>query len=84
MLCGEKALKSNVPSWRCVTGIFKGASSEDRVVVKLFSAEVMRDSGAWNAGWRELIIEGVRTRTEGFDEWFVWWNGRVWRSGRKA
>jgi len=29
LLCGEKDERSKVPSWRCVTGMSRGASSED-------------------------------------------------------
>ena len=53
-----KALRSKVPSWRCVTGILRGEISAVR-------AELMRASGAWKAGEREVIMEGVRRRMEG-------------------
>lgn len=56
---------SKVPSWRCVTGIPRGCSSEERTVVKDERAETMADSGRWKAGFRLEIMEGVRTRTEG-------------------
>lgn len=38
-----------------------------RTLVKDVSAETRSDSGAWKAGERLEIIEGVRTRTDGFD-----------------
>jgi len=44
-----------------------GESSEERTDVKDERAETMLDSGAWNAGDRLEIMEGVRTRTDGFD-----------------
>lgn len=58
---------SNVPSWRWVTGMPMGESSEERTDVKDERAETMLDSGAWNAGDRLEIMDGVRTRTDGFD-----------------
>jgi len=54
-----------VPSWRWVTGISRGASSEDRTLVKAVSADTQADSGRWKAGFKLEIIDGVRTRTEG-------------------
>ena len=65
-LWGEKELKSKLPSCRWETGISKGASSADNTDVKEESAAFMEDSGRWKAGFRLGIIEGVRTRTEGF------------------
>jgi hypothetical protein len=43
----------------------RGESSEERTDVKEESAATMLDSGAWKAGDKLGIIEGVRTRTEG-------------------
>lgn len=63
--CGAKDEKSKVPSWRCVTGMFRGESSAVRVCVNEVSAAVMEDSGRWKAGFRLGIMFGVRTRTEG-------------------
>jgi len=65
LLWGEKDERSKVPSWRCVTGISRGASSEDNTLVKAVSAETQADSGRWKAGFKLDIIDGVRTRTEG-------------------
>jgi hypothetical protein len=88
LLCGRKALKSKVPSWRCVTGIERGASSAERTSVKASRAETMLDSGRWKAGWREEMMFGVRTKTEGFLAVAEWdcecGRGRDWRSGRKV
>lgn len=44
----------------------RGESSDWRTEVKAFSAETERDSGRWKAGFREEIMEGVRTRMLGF------------------
>ena len=60
-----KALRSKVPSWRCVTGILRGEISAVRTVERDVRAELMRASGAWKAGEREVIMEGVRRRMEG-------------------
>jgi len=65
LLCGEKDERSKVPSWRCVTGMSRGASSEDRTLVKEVSADTQADSRRWKAGLKLEIIDGVRTRTEG-------------------
>ena len=62
---GVKALRSKVPSWRCVTGILRGEISAVRTVERDVRAELMRASGAWKAGEREVIMEGVRRRMEG-------------------
>lgn len=43
-----------------------GESSEERTDVKEESAETMLDSGAWKGGDRLEMMEGVRTRTDGF------------------
>lgn len=59
---------SNVPSWRCVTGIPTGESSEERTDVKDDRAETILASGAWKAGEMLEMMVGVRTRTEGFGE----------------
>jgi len=74
-----------------VTGIPSGASSEVRVCVKDVKADIIADSGKWNAGLREDIIFGVKTNTDGLAaadvgvEWrFRWERGRDWRSGRKV
>jgi hypothetical protein len=66
-LCGENREVSNVPSWRCVTGMPIGESSEESTDVKEERAETMLDSGAWNGGERLEMMEGVRTRTDGLD-----------------
>lgn len=60
-----KALVSKVPSWRCVTGMLRGESSAVRTVERDVKAEFISASGAWKAGEREDIIEGVRRRIEG-------------------
>lgn len=60
-----KEPKSKFPSCRCVTGMERGASSAERTLVKDVRAAMMLDSGAWKAGERAGIIEGVRTRTLG-------------------
>lgn len=60
-----KALRSKVPSWRCVTGILRGEISAVRTVERDVRAELMRASGAWKAGEREVIMEGVSRRIEG-------------------
>lgn len=65
MLCGEKEETSKEPSWRCITGMLRGRSSEVRVWVKVVRAVVIRDSGRWKEGEREDIMLGVRRRTEG-------------------
>jgi hypothetical protein len=57
---------SKFPSLRCVTGMPRGASSEESTEVKDDSAATMLDSGAWNAGDKLEIIDGVRTSTDGF------------------
>lgn len=52
----------------------------------------MTDSGAWKAGLREDIMDGVRRRTEGLgvvEGVELAWRcgcekGRIWRSGRKV
>jgi hypothetical protein len=47
----------------------------------------MADSGRWKAGFRLGIMEGVRTRTEGFGagvEGAGCWRGREVRSERKV
>lgn len=77
MLCGEKALKSNVPNCICITGISSGANSAVKTSVKLDSAAMIEDSGRWKAGRRAGIMDGVRTRTEGLVAVVV-------RSGRKV
>jgi hypothetical protein len=79
--CGEKEERSKVPSWRCDTGMERGASSEVRVCVKDDRAAVIADSGRWKAGVREGIIVGVKTSTDGLTaanaglvvEWRVGW-----------
>ena len=43
-----------------------GLSSADKTEVREERAATSEDSGRWKAGLREGIIEGVRTRTEGF------------------
>jgi hypothetical protein len=78
-LCGEKELKSNVPSWRWLTGISSGASSACKTSVKLESAETREDSGRWKAGRRLEIMEGVRMRTEGLGVEDVRSGRKVWR-----
>lgn len=64
-LCGENEERSKEPSWRCVTGISRGVSSEVRVWVNVVRAVVIRDSGRWKEGEREEIMLGVRRRMEG-------------------
>ena len=89
MLCGEKALVSKVPSWRCVTGISNGANSALNTFVALASAEIIADSGRWNAGDKLDIILGVKKRTDGFPtnrcvgRRCGCGSGKLWRSGRK-
>ena len=78
---------SKVPSCRCVTGIPTGESSEERTEVNEDRAATMLDSGAWKAGDRLGIMDGVRTRTDGFvaalgAEWCCEVLGED-RSGRK-
>ncbi len=83
-----KELRSKVPSCKCVTGILRGASSARRTEERDVRAELMRDSGAWKAGFREDIIEGERRRMEGLrgvgGAGPGWVRGRDWRSGRKV
>lgn len=43
-----------------------GESSEVRTDVNDERAAMSVDSGAWNGGFRDGIIEGVSTRTDGF------------------
>lgn len=43
----------------------KGASSALRTEVRALREAMSVDSGAWKAGFREVIMEGVRMRTEG-------------------
>ena len=63
---GVKEEKSKVPRCKWVTGIEMGESSEESTEAKDVKAETIRDSGEWKAGVKEEIIEGVRTRTDGF------------------
>lgn len=59
-------------------------------MLKVVRAEIRVDSGAWNAGEREGIIEGVRIRMEGLgvgcgvEECVGCDSGREVRSGRKV
>lgn len=81
--------RSKVPSWRCVTGILRGASSALNTEEREVRAEFIRDSGAWKAGFKEDIIEGVRRRIEGLRGADVGCGpgcvrGRDCRSGRKV
>lgn len=69
----------------------RGASSAIRTLVNAFRAAMRVDSGAWKAGLREGIMDGVRTRTQGWGPVIVvglwrwgWAKGRDVRSGRKA
>jgi hypothetical protein len=85
-LCGEKTEVSKLPSWRWVTGMPMGDSSEVRTEVKEDRAATMLDSGAWKGGDRLEMMQGVRTRTDGFgggpgyERWGVLGEAR---SGRK-
>jgi hypothetical protein len=90
-MCGEKALVSNVPNWRWVTGMERGESSDERTEVKAFRAETERDSGRWKAGFRLEIMLGVKTRIDGFGVEAAgpvcrcgWGKGRICRRGRKV
>lgn len=62
---GVKLEKSKVPSWTCVTGMDNGLSSPARTSVNADRAEQTVASGAWNGGFIEDMIEGVKTRTFG-------------------
>jgi hypothetical protein len=82
---------SKVPSFRCVTGIERGRSSDVRTEVNEESAETMLDSARWKAGLRLEIMEGVRTKTEGLGPFdgepackFGCERGSIWSSGRNA
>jgi len=57
--------RSKVPSWRCWTGMERGASSDLKTAAKPVRAGTRADSTEWKAGERLGIIEGVRMRTEG-------------------
>ena len=48
-----------------VSGTLRGASSAERVAVKDFRPALTMDSGAWNGGFNEDIMAGVRTRSFG-------------------
>ena len=70
----------------------RGESSAVRTVEREVKAEFMSASGAWKAGDREEIIEGVRRRMAGLTDAaggveMAWRcgcvRGRIWRSGRK-
>lgn len=67
----------------------RGESSADRTRVKDVRAETTALSGAWKAGEREGIMDGVRRRTEGLVDGEVpgWCcgceSGTEVRSGRK-
>jgi hypothetical protein len=82
-------LRSKEPSCTCVTGMFSGASSAERTAVKELSPATIVDSGMWKAGLRAGIMEGVRTKTEGFGDGDELCrcgcaSGREVRSGRKV
>lgn len=88
-----KLEKSNVPSWKCVTGIWRGLSSAAKTSVNAASAEHTVASGAWNGGLMEGIIDGVKTMTFGdlsllasgtSVSAFVSARSRVVKSGRNA
>jgi len=66
LLWGEKDETSKEPSWRWVTGMLRGRSSDVKVCMKVVRAVVIRDSGRWKDGKREDIMLGVRSKTEGF------------------
>lgn len=76
-----------------------GESSALRTVERDVRAEFIRASGAWKAGEREVMMEGVRRRIEGLGPSAEsngcgvepglecrcgWVRGRVWRRGRNA
>lgn len=44
----------------------RGESSVVRIWVNVLRKDVVEDSGAWNAGERDGIMLGVKTKTEGF------------------
>jgi hypothetical protein len=79
---------SKFPSWMWVTGMFRGCISAFKTVVKDFSADTIADSGRWNAGDKDEIIEGVRTSTEGSfflcNDVSAWFGNSDWRSGRNV
>ena len=58
-------LVSKEPSSMWVSGTLRGASSAERVAVKDFRPALTMDSGAWNGGFNEDIMAGVRTRSFG-------------------
>lgn len=62
----------------------RGTSSADRTSAKELRAETMLDSGRWKAGFREEMMFGVRTSTEGLMELLRCATGSDCRSGRKV
>jgi len=65
LLYGEKELMSKVPSWRCVTGIERGASSAVKTVENVVKAVFKSDSGRWKEGERADMMDGVSNNTDG-------------------
>jgi hypothetical protein len=68
----------------------RGDSSDLSTDVKAFKPPTSVDSGAWKAGLREGIMEGVRIRTDGFGPFCLLGcrceceRGKDVRSGKKA
>jgi hypothetical protein len=70
---GAMGLVSKDPSSKCVSGTLRGASSADKVAVKDFRAALTMDSGAWNGGFSDGIMAGVKTRSFGCGGGFGWY-----------